>query len=44
MDIKTILNRCHPIRRFVYGDARFVGDEIHVTVRARQGSKGAWGE
>ncbi len=44
MDIKTILNRCHPLRPFVYGDARFVGDEIHVTVRARKGSKGVCGE
>lgn len=44
MDIKTILNRCHPIRPFVYGDARFVGDEIHVTVQPRKGSRGVCGE
>jgi len=44
MDIKTILNRCHPIRPFVYGDARFVGNEIHVTVQPRKGSKGVCGE
>jgi transposase len=44
MDIKTILNRCHPLRPFVYGDARFVGDEIHVTVQPRKGSKGVCGE
>jgi transposase len=44
MDIKTILNRCHPIRPFVYGEARFVGDEIHVTVQPRKGSKGVCGE
>ena len=44
MDIKTILNRCHPIRPFVYGGARFVGDEIHVTVKPRKGSQGVCGE
>jgi transposase len=44
MDIKTILNRCHPLRPFVYGAARFVGDEIHVTVQPRKGSKGVCGE
>lgn len=40
MTIKTILNRCHPIRYFVYGAARFVGDQIHVEVRSRRGSRG----
>ena len=38
MSIKTILNRCHPIRYFVYGAARFVGEQIHVVVRPRAGS------
>ena len=44
MDIKTTLNRCHPVRSFVYGDARFVGEEIHVTVQPRKGSRGVCGE
>jgi transposase len=44
MLIKTILNRCHPIRFFVYGRARFVGKKIHVAVRARRGSLGHCGE
>lgn len=40
MTIKTILNRCHPISTFVYGTARFEGDEVHVPVRPRRGSRG----
>jgi transposase len=44
MDIKTILNRCHPIRRFVYGTVRMVDDEVHVQVRPRKGSQGQCGE
>lgn len=44
MDIKTILNKCHPIRPFVYGTASFVGGEIHATIRARRGSTGQCGE
>jgi transposase len=43
MSIKTILNRCHPIRYFVYGAARFVGEQIHVVVRPRVGSLGQCG-
>ncbi len=34
MEVKVILNKCHSIRPFVYGVARFVGEEIHVQVRA----------
>ena len=44
MSIKTILNRGHPIRSFVYGAARFVGEQIHVVVRPRAGSRGQCGE
>lgn len=40
MEIKTILNKCHPIRPFVYGEARFVGNEIQVEIRSRKKSKG----
>jgi len=40
MYIKTVLNRCHPIRCFVYGSVRFVGQQLHVDVRARTGSQG----
>jgi transposase len=44
MELKTILNKCHSIRPFVYGSDTFVGDEIHVTVHARKGSRGQCGE
>lgn len=44
MEIMTILNRCHPIRPFVYGAAQFVGDRIHVEVRPRMRSRGLCGE
>lgn len=44
MDVKTILNTCHPIRPFIYGKARFVGQQIHVDVQARKGSRGRCGE
>jgi transposase len=43
MSIKTVLNKCHPIRYFVYKGARFVGQEIHVEVRPRCGSQGRCG-
>lgn len=43
MTIKTILNRCHPIRYFVYGPARFLGEQLHVQVRPRKGSQGCCG-
>jgi transposase len=44
MDVKTILNKCHPIRPFVYGEAHFIGEEIHVEVHSRKGSRGLCGE
>ena len=34
------VGRCHPIRCFVYGRVRFVGQQLHVPVRARTGSRG----
>lgn len=41
MHVKTILNRCHPIRGFVYDRATFGdGQSIHVAVRPRRGSCG----
>ena len=43
MSIKTVLNRCHPIRYFVYTSARFVGQQIHVDVRPRRRSPGYCG-
>ena len=39
MSLKTILNRCHRFSGFVYGEARFVRDSIHIDVRPRKGSK-----
>lgn len=40
MLIKTVLKRCHPIRCFVYGGVQFVGQQLHVDVRPRNGSQG----
>jgi transposase len=40
LDIKIILNRCHPIRGFVYDDSFFGdGQAIDVLVRARKRSR-----
>lgn len=39
MHIKTILNRVHPVKGFVYEKARFVEKDIEVTVRPRKGTK-----
>lgn len=44
MDVKTILNRCHPIQGFIYEAVRFEGEQIHVGIRPRQGSAGKCGE
>lgn len=44
MDVRTILNKCHPIRPFVYGASRFVENSIHVEVNARKGSRGCCSE
>ena len=38
MQIKTILNRVHPIKGFVYETVRFIGQEIEVNVRPRKGT------
>jgi len=43
MSIKTVLNRCHPVRYFVYKTVRFVGQQIHVEVRPRSRSQGRCG-
>lgn len=43
MLVKTVLNRCHPLRGFVYENARFVDSEIHVELRARRGSRARCG-
>lgn len=39
MTLKTILNRCHRLPGFVYGEGRFVDGAIHVNIRPRKGSK-----
>jgi transposase len=39
MQIKTVLNRVHEIKGFVYEQVRFVGDRIEVEVRPRKGSQ-----
>jgi len=39
MRVKTVLNRVHPIKGFVYEQDRFVGNHIEVEVRPRRGSR-----
>jgi transposase len=39
VDIATVLNRCHPIPKFIYGKSYFVGSRIDVEVRPRKRSK-----
>jgi transposase len=39
MQVKTVLNRVHKIKGFVYENDRFVDDRILVDVRPRQGSR-----
>ena len=39
MLIKTVLNRCHRLRFFVYGKCRFVDAAIYVEVRPRTGCR-----
>lgn len=44
MELKTILNRCHPVKGFVYQKVRFgLGNEILVDVVPRRGSHGYCG-
>jgi transposase len=38
MRLKTVLNRVHPVKGFVYEKARLAADEIEVTVRPRRRS------
>jgi len=39
MQVKTVLNRVHRIKGFVYEGVRWAGDQIEVAVRPRQGSR-----
>ena len=39
MQIKTVLNRVHKVKGFVYEKVRFVGDGIEVRVRPRKRSR-----
>jgi transposase len=39
MQVKTVLNRVHKIKGFVYEKIRFVGDHIEVDVRPRKRSR-----
>ena len=39
MLVKTVLNRVHKVKGFVYEKARFRGDQIEVEIRPRQGSR-----
>jgi len=45
MQLKTVLNRVHPVKGFVYGTVRFsdlgIGDVLEVKLRPRTGSR-AW--
>jgi transposase len=39
VQIKTVLNRVHKIKGFVYQTMRFVGNDLEVKVRPRRGSR-----
>ena len=39
MRIKTVLNRVHKVKGFVYEQVRFKGDQIEVELRPRKGSR-----
>ena len=39
MQMKTVLNRVHPIKGFVYEKERFVNDTFEIEVRSREGSR-----
>jgi transposase len=39
MQVKTVLNRVHPIKGFVYEKVRFEGDAIEVEMRSRKRSR-----
>ena len=39
MQVKTVLNRVHEIKGFVYGKIRWAADELEVEVLARKGSR-----
>lgn len=39
MLVKTVLNRVHKVKGFVYEKVRFNGDEIEVEIRPRKGSR-----
>ena len=39
MLIKTVLNRVHKVKGFVYKQTRFNGDQIEVEIRPRKGSR-----
>jgi transposase len=39
MQVKTVLNRVHQVKGFVYDKVRFVNDWIEVDVRPRKGSR-----
>ncbi len=39
MRVKTVLNRVHPVKGFVYEKARLVDDEIEITVRPHRRSR-----
>jgi transposase len=39
MQVKTVLNRVHPVKGFVYGKVRFVNDWIEVDVLPRKGAR-----
>ena len=40
MLVKTILNRVHPLKLFVYVAVRIIANVVHVTVEPRKGSRG----
>lgn len=44
MLIKTLLNKCYPVKHFVYGKVNLVNDRVVVALSRRQGSLGQCGQ
>ena len=43
MLIKTLLNRCHPLKSFVYGEVGWAGDEVVVELKPRKNARARCG-
>ena len=43
MLVRTLLNRCHSLKSFVYGAICFAGDELFVEVKPRKNARARCG-